>query len=337
MSLLSLFQKKSSAAEIDDGDFQSRSAEDSADLRNSGSTGSRTKRKSPRQTAAPIDPMLPEKKRARRRLVGAVALVLAAVIGLPMVLDSEQKPLGDDVAIQIPSKDQAAPGNSKGGTASGTAKNMAATTPKIPDKNASKNPAANSDVRLAPSTALGPSEEVVNIPAPVISNDAAGTGKTAPASADKTSPSVAPSTAKTSPQKLRLESAPLPKPTRVAPSKEASNTSVSEPATAKTDTARAQSILDGSDSNSKDNAASKPEPKKAKVIVQVAALASKEKVSELQDKLKAAGIASYTQTVATESGPRVRIRIGPFNSKDEADNMRAKLTKIGLNGTLVPS
>lgn len=55
----------------------------------------------------PIDPMLPEKKRARRRLIGATALVLAAIIGLPMVFDSEPKPLADDIAIQIPPRDKA--------------------------------------------------------------------------------------------------------------------------------------------------------------------------------------------------------------------------------------
>src|SRR4051794_19479845 len=55
------------------------------------------------------DPMLPEKKRARRRLVGAIALALAAAVGLPMLLDSEPKPLAGDIAIQIPSKDKAAP------------------------------------------------------------------------------------------------------------------------------------------------------------------------------------------------------------------------------------
>ena len=55
------------------------------------------------------DPMLPEKKRARRRLVGAIALALAVAVGLPMILDSEPKPLGSDIAIQIPSKDKVAP------------------------------------------------------------------------------------------------------------------------------------------------------------------------------------------------------------------------------------
>src|SRR5215469_11951735 len=51
-----------------------------------------------------LDPTLPEKQRARRRLVGAIALVLAAIVILPMVLDSHPKPVTDDIAIDIPSR-----------------------------------------------------------------------------------------------------------------------------------------------------------------------------------------------------------------------------------------
>lgn len=51
-----------------------------------------------------LDPTLPEKQRARRRLVGAIALVVAAVIVLPMVLDSHPKPVTDDIAIEIPNR-----------------------------------------------------------------------------------------------------------------------------------------------------------------------------------------------------------------------------------------
>ncbi|BCQ24887.1 SPOR domain-containing protein [Caballeronia sp. NK8] len=51
-----------------------------------------------------LDPTLPEKQRARRRLIGAVALVLAAVIVLPMVLDSRPKPVTDDISIDIPNR-----------------------------------------------------------------------------------------------------------------------------------------------------------------------------------------------------------------------------------------
>jgi DedD protein len=48
------------------------------------------------------DEELQLKKRARRRLVGAIALVLLIVVFLPMVLDSEPKPLNQDIAINIP-------------------------------------------------------------------------------------------------------------------------------------------------------------------------------------------------------------------------------------------
>ena len=45
------------------------------------------------------------KKRARRRLVGSVALALTAAIVLPMVMDHEPKPLTQDIQIRIPSQD----------------------------------------------------------------------------------------------------------------------------------------------------------------------------------------------------------------------------------------
>ena len=45
------------------------------------------------------------KRKARRRLVGAIVLALAAATLLPLLLEQEQKPLGDDVSIQIPPVD----------------------------------------------------------------------------------------------------------------------------------------------------------------------------------------------------------------------------------------
>jgi DedD protein len=41
-------------------------------------------------------------RRARRRLVGAIVLALAAAVTLPLLLESDPKPLGDDVSIRIP-------------------------------------------------------------------------------------------------------------------------------------------------------------------------------------------------------------------------------------------
>ncbi len=51
------------------------------------------------------DEELQLKKRARRRLVGAIVLVTAVAVVLPMVLDSEPKPVSQNIDIQIPSPD----------------------------------------------------------------------------------------------------------------------------------------------------------------------------------------------------------------------------------------
>ncbi|MDB5814825.1 MAG: Cell division protein DedD [Rhodocyclales bacterium] len=51
------------------------------------------------------DAQLELKKRARRRLIGAVALVLAAAVFLPMIMDSEPHSGGNDLQIRIPSQE----------------------------------------------------------------------------------------------------------------------------------------------------------------------------------------------------------------------------------------
>jgi DedD protein len=307
MSLLSHFRKRPQDASPDTGDFQSRAEGESTELR---SPGARTKRKSTRQVNEPVDPMLPEKKRARRRLVGAVALVLAAIIGLPMILDAEQKPLGEDVVIQIPSRDQAPPATIA----------------------SSANNAEKRGARVAANAALDPSEEVVNpAPSPAKADAPAIAPSTAPATLTTASVKPDPS-AGVGPMKPAHEHIePKPVAKTDAPPSHKHDAKAASIDTHHPDSARAQSILDGA------AAPAKIEKKGGKVIVQVAALASKEKVSELQGKLKAAGISSFTQTVETDSGPRIRVRIGPFGNKEEADAARGKLTRLGLNGTLVPS
>ncbi len=47
------------------------------------------------------------KRRTRRRLVGAVALFTALVVIVPMVLDREPKPTGQDIDLSIPDRNKA--------------------------------------------------------------------------------------------------------------------------------------------------------------------------------------------------------------------------------------
>jgi len=45
------------------------------------------------------------KRRARRRLIGAIALVVLAVVMLPIILDQRPRPAPQELAVQIPSQD----------------------------------------------------------------------------------------------------------------------------------------------------------------------------------------------------------------------------------------
>lgn len=54
------------------------------------------------------DEELQLKRRARRRLVGAIVLVAAIVVVLPMVLDTEPGPVSQNISVRIPSPDAGA-------------------------------------------------------------------------------------------------------------------------------------------------------------------------------------------------------------------------------------
>lgn len=48
-----------------------------------------------------LDPDFPQKQRARRRLIGAVVMLAAAVIVLPIVFEHKPRPVSDDVAVSV--------------------------------------------------------------------------------------------------------------------------------------------------------------------------------------------------------------------------------------------
>jgi len=76
------------------------------------------------------------RRRGRRRLVGAIALVLLAVIVLPMVFDSEPRQSVPAVSVRIPSEDDAgfSPKVTAKGPAAPSAPRPAAATPAEPQK-----------------------------------------------------------------------------------------------------------------------------------------------------------------------------------------------------------
>ena len=94
------------------------------------------------------------KKRARRRLIGAIALVAAVAAVLPMVLDSEPKSRSNqDINIQIPSPD------AKGSAVTKAAPERIAKA--APEKSESKAPASTVP---APATAAKPASKAPENP-----------------------------------------------------------------------------------------------------------------------------------------------------------------------------
>lgn len=349
MGLLSRFTQKQETSEPQDsGEFRSRAEEESIQTR------SRTKKTESRRKAKTDDPILPEKKRARRRLIGAVALALAAIIGLPMILDSDPKPLADDVNIRIPSKDKAFDGNAAASSEVATPrkKNLAvnepveeiiepAPLPKNKTANNSNNlnnasPAVN--VPAAPQlAAVKPAKPELKTEPKVdnkLDNKAAAKTETKPESKTE----VKPVTATTKPAEKEQTVAKAEVKTETKPvkpeTKPDSKPVVAKPGGADDDAARALAILEGK--TPPKPTVSKPAEAAAKssFAVQAGAFSTQAKVDELQARLKAADIKSYTQKIVTTNGEVTRIRVGPFASKEEADKMRAKLSKLGINASI---
>lgn len=330
MGLFSFFRKNKQESASGQGEFLSRSAGDPAAQNSRGGRSAGNARKSGKAGKdESVDPVLPEKKRARRRLIGAVALVLAVVIVLPMILDSEPRPLADDIAIQIPSKD---------GKDAAKDKAPAVDAPKaaIEPKEEFVDPATmNAGVEkpaIAPGASAMPSGPA-NAPLAQVDKPAPA----APAVAEKPAEKpVARPEVKAEPKADVKDSKTAAKPAEhkddhKKDAKEAAKPKVTDKPD---DAARALAILEGKSAA----ADKKPAPAAGgKFVIQVAALATQEKIDELRGKLNGAGIKSYTQKVATQSGDRTRIRVGPFASREEADKMRAKINKLGLNATVVPA
>ena len=70
-------------------------------------------------------------------------------------------------------------------------------------------------------------------------------------------------------------------------------------------------------------------------IVQVGAFAEVSTANDVRRKLESAGLKTYTQTVATSAGQRTRVRVGPFNSREEAARAAERAKALGLNGTVL--
>lgn len=366
MGLFSKFGKNKQESAQDSGYYTSADDQGALERARSkrASSGDTPRRRTSEREAD--DPVLPEKKRARRRLVGAIALALAVAIGLPMVLDSEPKPLASDIDISIPSKDKVADASARAGAPVADSDTLdakeeivedaklAATTATTATAATTATTAAHAAVKPTDRTVSGLSAQAQahsdELDRSVAASEARAKAEAdarneqesdrkaelerkreAKAKADAKAAADAERKLAEAKAKARAESERKVAEAKPAEPKPAANVSP-KPATEnkQAEDARALAILEGK--------ASKPAAAAAdsgqKFVLQVAALSDQNKVSELRERLKQAGISSYTQKAP--SGEVTRVRVGPFNSKEEAEKVRAKLVGMGLSGRLEP-
>jgi DedD protein len=71
-------------------------------------------------------------------------------------------------------------------------------------------------------------------------------------------------------------------------------------------------------------------PATGRWVVQVGAYNDAERLKTARAKLQKLGYASYTQDVDSATGRRTRVRVGPFNTRAEADAVAARVKTVGL-------
>jgi DedD protein len=247
------------------------------------------------------------RKRARRRLVGAVVLVSIATAVLWKVVgrvpEQPMKPESVLVVGESSGTVSVAPGSEHPASASGTVH----AAPALASAPAASRPAAT----VLPESLSTVAQPVKPLPAAVTH---------APAAKGDASVSVhrRPAAEASAPHARRKpdaapDAAPLARPHK----KEKS----ADPA----------AILEGrADDTTRPAAAGD-----GKMMIQLAALTDPAKVSALHAKLDAAGVSARFTKVQTSKGEATRVRVGPFASRAEANTALMKLSRVGVSGIIV--
>ena len=238
------------------------------------------------------------RKRAKHRLIGAAVLVLVGVVGFPLLFDTQPRPIAVDIPIEIPGKN--------------TVKPLAMPAKTEPVTEAAKPASAPAPDKVAIAASLGAKEEIVTDKKP------ASAAPVASAPKKDAEPAVkAEAKAVTKP-----EPKPEPKP-EVKPDP--------KPAPKADDGARAKALLDGQAAG----ATAVSAPTEGRMVVQVGAFADADKAKEVRQKLEKAGLKTYTQVAETKDGKRIRVRVGPFATKAEADNAASKIKSLDLPASIL--
>lgn len=255
------------------------------------------------------DRALDLKKRARRRLVGAIALVLLMLALLPMVLDDKHnRSMPQEIAISIPSQDDAGFSNKVIPT---TPAEISQTT--LPDSSQLKTPQPSDLTQNQP-----PLEN-----SGLASADKAGNANVKTQSDEASRPS-----------------------SKLVQQKESGVAEI--PHTADAETQQKLDSPEQKNNSKQKSSLQKTKEEKARVsmdhppvagktyTVQVGVFSDAAKVAEIQKKLQAHDVhATSTEKIETDKGEKIRLRAGSFANRQEAEHMLSKVQAAGFSGMVV--
>ena len=93
--------------------------------------------------------------------------------------------------------------------------------------------------------------------------------------------------------------------------------------------AKVQALLEDRDPAKKLDAST------GRYVVQVGAFADATRAREVRLKVEHAGLKTYTQVAETKDGRRIRVRVGPFAAKAEADKAVEQIKKLNLPAAIL--
>ncbi|HCN69432.1 MAG TPA: hypothetical protein DIT03_14530, partial [Candidatus Accumulibacter sp.] len=69
-------------------------------------------------------------------------------------------------------------------------------------------------------------------------------------------------------------------------------------------------------------------------VIVIGAFANPDNVRQLQSRISAAGVSTYTEILETPDGKKTRVRAGPFPNREAAEKALDKLKAIGVSGVV---
>lgn len=76
-------------------------------------------------------------------------------------------------------------------------------------------------------------------------------------------------------------------------------------------------------------------PRAQGYFLQVGAFASEKAARDQVERIRRLGATAFTERIRTQQGERIRVRLGPFATRDASDALRQKLRSAGIDVTLV--